>query len=111
MSQVPDNQGLMMYWAFDEGTGAKALESVSQTRDDIQYVFKQAEFTEPRDPQWRQGVLGSGLLFDGYSTYVAHSLNEDDSDGEPAYLSALSIGVWVAPRSYEWGKGGNWPRS
>ncbi|MEC0329208.1 GH32 C-terminal domain-containing protein [Paenibacillus macerans] len=106
MSQVPDNQGLMMYWAFDEGTGAKALESVSQTRDDIQYVFKQAEFTEPRDPQWRQGVLGSGLLFDGYSTYVAHSLNEDDSDGEPAYLSALSIGVWVAPRSYEWGEGG-----
>ncbi|GJM68982.1 hypothetical protein HMSSN036_11980 [Paenibacillus macerans] len=103
MNQVPDNRGLMMYWAFDEGTGAKALESVSQTRDDIEYVFKQAEFTEPRDPQWRQGVLGSGLLFDGYSTYVAHSFKGGEARGN---VSALSIGVWVAPRSYEWGEGG-----
>ncbi|WP_085979056.1 GH32 C-terminal domain-containing protein [Paenibacillus sanguinis] len=95
-----------MYWAFDEGRGDSALESLSQARDDIQYVFKHAEFAEPRDPQWRQGVLGSGLLFDGYSTYVAHSLNEDNSDGESAFLTELSIGVWVAPRSYEWGEGG-----
>ncbi|MFB5675870.1 GH32 C-terminal domain-containing protein [Paenibacillus terreus] len=106
MSQVPDNRGLMMYWAFDEGSGARALESVSKTHDDIQYVFKQAEFTEPRDPQWRQGVLGSGLLFDGYSTFVAHRVNTGDSNGEPGFLTALSIGVWVAPRSYEWGEGG-----
>ncbi|WP_334073272.1 MULTISPECIES: GH32 C-terminal domain-containing protein [Paenibacillus] len=103
MSQVSDNRGLMMHWAFDEGTGAKALESLSQTRDDIQYVFKKAEFTEPRDPQWSQGVLGGGLLFDGYSTYIAHLFKEGDT---PEYLSALSIGVWVAPRSYEWGEGG-----
>ncbi|WP_370872456.1 GH32 C-terminal domain-containing protein [Paenibacillus zeirhizosphaerae] len=96
----------MMYWAFDEGTGGKALESVSQTRDDIQYVFKQAEFTEPRDPQWRQGILGSGLLFDGYSTFVAHRVNTGNSSGEPGFLTTLSIGVWVAPRSYEWGEGG-----
>lgn len=106
MNQIPDNQGLIMSWAFDEGTGTSTMESVSEDRDDIQYVFNQAEFTEPCDPQWRQGVLGSGLLFDGYSTYIAHPLNEGDANGGPQYLSALSIGVWVAPRSYEWGDAG-----
>ncbi|MGG4128822.1 GH32 C-terminal domain-containing protein [Paenibacillus illinoisensis] len=107
MNQIPDNQGLIMSWAFDEGTGTSTMESVSQDRNDIQYVFNQAEFTEPCDPQWRQGVLGSGLLFDGYSTSIAHSFKkEGDSKREPEYRSALSIGVWVAPRSYEWGDGG-----
>ncbi|MFD1953911.1 GH32 C-terminal domain-containing protein [Paenibacillus thailandensis] len=105
MTRVPDDRGLMMYWAFDEGTGASALESVSNVRDDIQYVFNDAEFTEPCDPQWRRGVSGSGLLFDGYSTYIAHPFKGDPT-GEPAYRSALSIGVWVAPRSYEWGDEG-----
>ena len=96
MNQIPDNQGLIMSWAFDEGTGTSTMESVSQDRNDIQYVFNQAEFTEPCDPQWRQGVLGSGLLFDGYSTSIAHSFKkEGDSKREPEYRSALSIGVWV----------------
>ncbi|WP_440131308.1 GH32 C-terminal domain-containing protein [Paenibacillus xylanexedens] len=96
-----------MSWAFDEGTGASTMENVSLDRDDIQYVFNQTEFTEPCDPQWRQGVLGSGLLFDGYSTSIAHTFKkEGDSNREPEYRSALSIGVWVAPRSYEWGDEG-----
>ncbi|CAM3484426.1 hypothetical protein MALU111345_07400 [Marinicrinis lubricantis] len=46
MSQSPDNQGLMMYWPFDEGTGASAVERISQVRDHIQYVFNEAELTE-----------------------------------------------------------------
>ncbi|AET57143.1 glycosyl hydrolase family 32 domain protein [Paenibacillus terrae HPL-003] len=106
MSHASDNRGLIMYWDFNEGTGTSALESVSQVRDDIQYVFNQAEFTEPCPPRWRQGVMGSGLLLDGYSTYIAHSFNEGDRNAEPEYRSALSIGVWVAPRSYEWGDDG-----
>lgn len=110
MSQSVDNRGPVMYWAFDEGRGGSALESLSQSRDEIQYVFKQAEFTEPRDPQWRPGVLGSALLLDGYSTYVAHEAaprqEKSGSEPSPSCLSALSISVWVAPRSYEWGEGG-----
>ncbi|GJM78836.1 hypothetical protein HMSSN139_13320 [Paenibacillus sp. HMSSN-139] len=94
MSQCTDNQGPVMYWAFDEGRGDSALESLSQSRDDIQYVFKHAEFAEPRDPQWRQGVMGSGLLFDGYSTYVTHSFEKGETTGN---VSELSISVWVAP--------------
>ncbi|MHA6529910.1 GH32 C-terminal domain-containing protein [Paenibacillus sp. BAC0078] len=103
MSSQAGNRGLMMHWAFDEGTGATALESVTKTLDDVQYVFNQAEFTEPCTPSWRQGITGSGLLFDGYSTYIAHPVHGEELNGEPEFLSALSIGVWVAPRTYEWG--------
>ncbi|UQQ37631.1 GH32 C-terminal domain-containing protein [Paenibacillus polymyxa] len=106
MSHATDNRGLIMYWAFNEGTGTRALESVSQVQDKIQYVFNQAEFTKPCPPRWRQGVIGKGLLFDGYSTYIAHSFDEGNQNTEPEYRSALSIGVWVAPRSYEWGDDG-----
>ncbi|GIP48383.1 hypothetical protein J53TS2_19740 [Paenibacillus sp. J53TS2] len=103
MSQLTGEQGLMMHWAFDEGAGRSALEQVSQSRDEIQYVLNQAEFTEPADPQWRQGVEGSGLLFDGYSTSIARPVCELDRNQGAEPLSALSIGVWVAPRSYDWG--------
>ncbi|URJ51870.1 GH32 C-terminal domain-containing protein [Paenibacillus polymyxa] len=106
MSHATDNRGLIMYWAFNEGTGTSALESVSQVKDNIQYVFNQAEFTKPCPPRWRQGVVGNGLLFDGYSTYIAHSFDEGNQNTEPEYRSALSIGVWVVPRSYEWGDDG-----
>ncbi|MBP1176435.1 sucrose-6-phosphate hydrolase SacC (GH32 family) [Paenibacillus sp. PvR133] len=106
MSHATDNRGLIMYWAFNEETGSSALESVSQVQDNIQYVFNQAEFTKPCSPRWRQGVIGNGLLFDGYSTYIAHSFDEGNQNTEPEYRSALSIGVWVAPRSYEWGDDG-----
>lgn len=106
MSVTTDNRGLNMHWAFDEGTGASAMEGVSKTLNDIRYVFNQAEFTEPCAPQWRQGVTGSGLLFDGYSTYIVHPVHEENQNGEPNYLSALSIGVWVAPRTFEWGHEG-----
>ncbi|MDY7990982.1 GH32 C-terminal domain-containing protein [Paenibacillus polymyxa] len=106
MSHATDNRGLIMYWAFNEETGTSALESVSQVQDNIQYVFNQAEFTKPCPPRWRQGVIGNGLLFDGYSTYIAHSFDEGNQNTEPEYRSALSIGVWVAPRSYEWGDDG-----
>lgn len=106
MSRTTGDQGLVMYWAFDEAAGACTLESVSKTLNDIHYVFNQAEFTEPCTPLWRQGVMGSGLLFDGYSTYITHSVHGEELSGEPTSLSALSIGVWVAPRTYEWGHDG-----
>ncbi|MGO4348736.1 GH32 C-terminal domain-containing protein [Paenibacillus sp. MCAF9] len=106
MSRKADDLGLMMHWAFDEGNGASALESVSQVRNEIQYVFNQAEFTEPRNPQWTQGVAGSSLLFDGYSTYIAHPMHGEERNPVPVSLPALSIGVWVAPRFYDWGHEG-----
>ena len=106
MSLVNGDQGLMMHWAFDEGNGASVLERVSQVQDKIQSVFNQEEYTGRTGPQWRQGVTGSGLVFDGYSTAITHSDNEVDTKCEQKLLSALSIGVWLAPRSYDLGHQG-----
>ncbi|KUP23567.1 GH32 C-terminal domain-containing protein [Paenibacillus sp. DMB5] len=106
MSSSAGDRGLTMHWAFDEGTGASTMESVTKTVNDVHYVFNNAEFTTPCTPPWRQGVAGSSLLFDGYSTYIAHSAHEEERNGEPEFLPALSIGAWVAPRTYEWGHEG-----
>lgn len=106
MNHTSGNRGLMMSWAFDEGTGTSTIENVAQVRNEIQYVFNQAEFNEPQEPQWREGVMGSGLLFDGYSTYIAHTVHEGNQNMKQAYRDALSIGVWVAPRFYGWGSEG-----
>lgn len=106
MNHTSVNRGLMMSWAFDEGTGTSTIENVAQVRNEIQYVFNQAEFNEPQEPQWREGVMGSGLLFDGYSTYIAHTVHEGNKNMKQAYRDALSIGVWVAPRFYGWGSEG-----
>ncbi|SET60881.1 GH32 C-terminal domain-containing protein [Paenibacillus sp. NFR01] len=103
MSGAAGERGLWKHWTFDEGAGASALESVSGIRDEIGYVLNQAEFTDPCPPAWRRGVAGSGLLFDGYSTSIAHRIHKES---ETKYRSALSIGVWIAPRTYEWGHAG-----
>jgi len=90
--------GLIAHWSFDDSKGNGAKESVSGAVDPIQYVFNDARFTTSRDPQWRKGVLGGALLFDGYSTWVTRQAEQ------AAQLSdAMTIMAWVAPRSYEWG--------
>ena len=90
MSQTSDNQGLMMYWPFDEGIGANAVENLSQVRDDIQYVWNQAEFTESSNPQWRPGVMGNGCC-SMVTPYIAHRFKEGDENRAAEYQSALSI--------------------
>ena len=61
----------------------------------ITYVFNEAAFTTSRDPQWRSGVKGGALLFDGYSKlgepaggrYLASKLCLDDYRlGRPPFI-------------------------
>ncbi|GGF99176.1 hypothetical protein GCM10010912_49930 [Paenibacillus albidus] len=100
---MPENKGLLKYWAFDEGAGDRVKENISGHSDEIYDVFKQPKFTDSRDPQWRRGVSGNCLLLDGYSTYIAHEDRQGDGENRP---NSLSVGAWVAPRSYEWGDEG-----
>ncbi len=88
-------------WAFDEGSGKTAREQVSGQDDPISYVFNNARFKPSSDPMWRAGIRGRALLFDGYSTWVTHPL---DDFSTPA--AAFTISAWVAPRSFEAGIGG-----
>ncbi len=105
MSHLAEDRGLIMYWDFDEGKGSSTVENISQVQDSIHYVFHSSELHQ-HDPQWRKGVVGSGLCFDGYSTYIAHSLDKTGIEREAVSFSALTIGVWIAPRSYDWGNEG-----
>lgn len=90
--------GPIASWSFDEGSGTSALDQVKGVKDYINYVFTNAKYKPVTEPEWRPGVFGSALLFDGYSTWIER----------PANLIArakdvLTIEAWVAPRSYEWG--------
>jgi sucrose-6-phosphate hydrolase SacC (GH32 family) len=93
-------------WHFDEGAGSAAREAISGLNDTIDYVFSprpnigRPRFTPPSDPLWREGIRGRALLFDGYSTWVTHPL-----DALRVPSAALTISVWVAPRTFEAGLG------
>ena len=92
---------LIAGWDFDEGRGCVTTERVSGSRNPIAYVFNQAKYKPSSDPMWRKGIQGQALLFDGYSTWVTHSL---DDFMPPS--TALTIAAWVAPRTFENGIGG-----
>ncbi len=91
---------LIAYWPMDEGKGRTVREAVTGQEDAVHYVFNEASYTVSRDPQWRPGVHGGSLSFDGYSTYVRHE------NGKRLSCASFSIEAWVAPRSYEWGDEG-----
>ncbi len=91
---------LLLHLPFDEGAGALAQDASGHLPDEtIRYVFTNAKAKASRDPEWRaNGILGGGLLFDGYSTYLEYK-----SFSAPA--SQLTVSAWVAPRAFEWGDG------
>ncbi|RBW70859.1 hypothetical protein DS031_04610 [Bacillus taeanensis] len=92
------NAGAIAYWKLDEGSGIKAKDEIKGHEDKIEYVFTEAKYKPSTDPLWREGINGKALLFDGYSTWIKRST---DQIAEPK--EALTIEVWAAPRSYEWG--------
>lgn len=78
----------LAHWAFDEGEGHVARETVSETDCPIAYAF------DDGDPRWPDAVVGSGLLFDGYSTAV----ESPDVLDEPR--TELAVEAWIAPRTF-----------
>lgn len=93
--------GMVAYWSFNEGAGKEVLDQASGRSDTIHYVFNEARFKPPSDPLWRMGIVGSALLFDGYSTFIVR-----DARSAPYVNKAFTIEAWVAPRSFEWGARG-----
>lgn len=78
--------GLVARWSFDEGEGAVVRERVSQTQDSIHGVYRYVE-----------GVEGSALRFDGYTTVVRR-----DSRQVPKLSDEFTVGAWVALETYPW---------
>ncbi len=95
------NHGMVSHWSFNEGKGHFAKDEVTGVKDKIDYIFNEAVDKPSTDPLWRDGIIGSGLLFDGYSTYI-----EREAAEFAKVTDALTIEAWVAPRAYEWGSEG-----
>lgn len=81
-------------WRFDEGTGNVTLDQSQSILYDIQHTLKS-------DPQWKSGINGKALLFDGYSNWIEVAPENVNIPEE-----SFSIEAWVAPRAYEWGDNG-----
>jgi hypothetical protein len=76
------------WWSFDEGEGKDVKDSVSGEVDEI------------RGNYWyEEGVNGSCLKLDGYTTHVVRS-----SDKAPRLGGDFTVEAWVAPQTYPW----NW---
>ena len=69
---------LCLSLSFDEGQGKYAKDSSGNLKDaKISYIYNDAEYIQPRDPEWRdKGVKGGCLLFDGYSSGISYSGDE-----------------------------------
>jgi sucrose-6-phosphate hydrolase SacC (GH32 family) len=98
MSNLHNNpNGLIAYWSFNESKGKKALNEVTGKSNEINYVFNNAKYKPSSNPIWLQGVKGSALLLDGFSTWI------EDRDGiMKNKIESLSIEVWAAPRCHEY---------
>ena len=91
-------EGLLLSLSFDEGSGNQVQDGAEQVQpSEVAYNFTNAVYSDSRDPEWRTGVEGASLLFDGNSNYISYSPEELLVQGE-----AFTVSVWVAPRAFEW---------
>lgn len=95
----------VLHYGFDENSGEKTYESISQTEQHVNYVFNEKNanllYQPPQDPQWRKnGIVDGTLRFDGYSNYIVQ-----ESFVMPK--EQFTISAWVAPHAFEWGDGGH----
>jgi len=79
--------GLLVWWRFDEVAGKTAYDSIGQVEDTIIGNFKFVD-----------GVRSKGLKFDGFSTRVLRKSQDALCLGE-----AFTIEAWVAIQAYPWG--------
>ncbi|MBU7316624.1 GH32 C-terminal domain-containing protein [Paenibacillus sp. SM 69] len=92
---------MIAQWSFDEGKGAFARDLVTGSFDKIEFALSKGRFQPHKEPEWRRGISGNALLFDGYSTYIRRSASEVK---QPS--TGLTITAWVVPRLYEYGAEG-----
>ncbi len=79
------DSGLVAWWSFDEQEGSVVLNRVTGKHDPVYYNLDR--------PDWRLGVLGNALFFDGYSTWI-------DPDVELDFTDGFTFEAWVAVFAY-----------
>src|SRR5215469_6499097 len=82
-----EEKGLVAYWPFDVARSTATTESSSHAEDMIEGNFSLVE-----------GVRGSALKFDGFTTRIKRK------SGLPPIDQAVTFEAWIAPQAYPW----NW---
>ncbi|MRX72801.1 hypothetical protein GJU40_11655 [Bacillus lacus] len=94
--------GIFGQWSLNEGSGKVTKDQTTGLSNQINYHLSKGAYQIAKDPLWRQdGISGSALLFDGYSTWLERSPSET-----PSPDSFMTIEGWVAPRNFEHGDEG-----
>jgi hypothetical protein len=83
-----DDGTLVAQWTFDEPLGRVVLDQTSQIKDSLAGYFKYVD-----------GVSGSCIRFDGYTTHVVRKTAD-----VPHLTDSFSIQTWVALQALPW----NW---
>ncbi|MEW6602545.1 MAG: LamG-like jellyroll fold domain-containing protein, partial [Nitrospirota bacterium] len=84
-AQAP-TQGLIAYWAFNEGSGSTAQDSTGNNNTG----------TLNNGPLWVPGREGSALSFDGLDDYV----QINDSNSLDLTGGAFTISAWIYPETF-----------
>jgi hypothetical protein len=87
VTSFANTNGLVASWHFDEGSGRATTEVASGKQDPFVGHL-----------MFEQGVRGSGLKFDGFTSRLARPAKE-----LPKFGPALAVEAWVAPQEYSWG--------
>jgi hypothetical protein len=87
LSALGDDEGLIGYWSFDEGSGDVAEDS-SGNGNDGNLV---------RDPEWVDGKYGKALKF---STAQRHKVEIPHSDSFATITEAVTMEAWVNPANF-----------
>jgi len=95
----PNSNNLMFHLDFDENEKNIVTDKITGHSAKIDYVFNDAKYQDNLNPKWVQtsAVIGSSLLFDGYS----NKINFDNNIVENID-SNFTIDVFIAPRMFEW---------
>ncbi|KAA3658448.1 MAG: DUF4960 domain-containing protein [Calditrichaeota bacterium] len=75
---------LMAWWALDDASGKTTVDSISETSYAIRNNFN--------NPEWVDGVSGSALRLDGYSTWIFGDLDPLNN--------AFTFEAWLALETY-----------
>jgi hypothetical protein len=84
---APTATGLVGYWAFEEGKGAKARDS--------SFNSNHGDLTNMEEADWVDGKLGKALDFDGSDEYV-----DCGNDSSLSITSNITIAAWI--KSFDW---------
>lgn len=92
------DKGLLSRFRFEENSNSLVKDETGNLPDKtVFYHLHDSPTISRTEVQFKDGVEGQALVFDGYSTYVSYNSDEIMIGG-----MAFTIAAWIAPRAYNY---------